>query len=413
MTITSPTGLIDENQYFSLVQDDLEDALGAGADLVQQSQSTPYRRPNPRTVRIRVPGGTHLVELSRRAPVFSGPEAKLVSAYADALEQFGSVPRVFATTASEDVLTRAIAVRCSRDDAEARVVETVIQALIRHASTTYEGTRVAVGICLDLNESQGGIRLEAFLRQPWAPILGSGLSSAVLLNKRGSALRVIELPAINATSVLAPEPFAALADWTNSDGRIAIAITRSGELYLFDDGELLLARRNSRWRAFPLRSLQSSGWFGDTSRKLSPMVKTTLLTSLVDASAAHHGACLGIIHNSDSARAIQNLVDQKDQWSTPGNHRRTMFNEASFLKLSRRHRLELLSMDGATLLNQSGLILAAGAILTVHGGSPGGGRTAAARALAAFGVGIKVSQDGPVTAYVRTGNRTVEHFSLG
>lgn len=41
-------------------------------------------------------------------------------------------------------------------------------------------------------------------------------------------------------------------------------------------------------------------------------------------------------------------------------------------------------MDGATLIDQRGGILAGGAILRV----PGGGRTAAARAINEYGVGI-------------------------
>lgn len=42
-----------------------------------------------------------------------------------------------------------------------------MQATMRHASTTYEGTRVAVNICIDLNEAGGGIPLSDFLQQPW------------------------------------------------------------------------------------------------------------------------------------------------------------------------------------------------------------------------------------------------------
>ena len=71
----------------------------------------------------------------------------------------------------------------------------------------------------------------------------------------------------------------------------------------------------------------------------------------------------------------------------------------------------MLSMDGATLLSQSGAILAAGAILEVSAGSTGGGRTAAARAIGKYGVGVKVSQDGPVTAFA--GNNLEPRFTMG
>ena len=122
-----PTGLANIDDYFELVRGDLEDALGAQAKLIEEPQLATYRRPSPRTMRVRIPGGSHLVELTRRAPVFAGDEANLVSAYASALEDFSSVPSVFATTASEDVLTRAISVRCA-GQGQPEAVELVIQA---------------------------------------------------------------------------------------------------------------------------------------------------------------------------------------------------------------------------------------------------------------------------------------------
>lgn len=72
-----------------------------------------------------------------------------------------------------------------------------------------------------------------------------------------------------------------------------------------------------------------------------------------------------------------------------------------------------MSTDGATVLDYTGRILAAGAILRVNAGSPGGGRSAAARAICKCALGIKVSQDGPVTAYVEDGGGVVRQFSMG
>jgi hypothetical protein len=67
-------------------------------------------------------------------------------------------------------------------------------------------------------------------------------------------------------------------------------------------------------------------------------------------------------------------------------------------------------MDGATVLDHTGMILAAGAIVEVPAGSVGGGRLAATRSLARFGAAFKVSQDGPVTLYGRdhSGNAEVQ-----
>jgi DNA integrity scanning protein DisA with diadenylate cyclase activity len=70
-----------------------------------------------------------------------------------------------------------------------------------------------------------------------------------------------------------------------------------------------------------------------------------------------------------------------------------------FYKLDRRIRQDLLAIDGALILDHRGNIIAFGEILEVGAGSEGGGRTLAAKTLSDYGLGIKVSADGPITAY--------------
>jgi hypothetical protein len=50
-------------------------------------------------------------------------------------------------------------------------------------------------------------------------------------------------------------------------------------------------------------------------------------------------------------------------------------------------------------MDHRGRILTAGAIIEVQAGSAGGGRTAAAKRLSGFGLGVKISADGPITAF--------------
>jgi hypothetical protein len=76
-----------------------------------------------------------------------------------------------------------------------------------------------------------------------------------------------------------------------------------------------------------------------------------------------------------------------------------MIGAQTFQQLDRRLRQEVLAIDGATLLDHHGRILAAGAILQIEGGSTGGGRLSAAKALAKLGLGIKVSQDGGILGF--------------
>ena len=71
----------------------------------------------------------------------------------------------------------------------------------------------------------------------------------------------------------------------------------------------------------------------------------------------------------------------------------------SFFQVDRVLRKETLGLDGATVVSLDGSFYCAGSIVEVPMGSSGGGRTAAAKKLANFGVGIKISEDGYIEAY--------------
>jgi hypothetical protein len=70
-------------------------------------------------------------------------------------------------------------------------------------------------------------------------------------------------------------------------------------------------------------------------------------------------------------------------------------------------------MDGATILDYRGNVLAAGAIVKVDAGSDGGGRLLAAKTLAKYGLGIKISTDGEIRGFTADGTTTKEIFRCG
>jgi len=149
---------------------------------------------------------------------------------------------------------------------------------------------------------------------------------------------------------------------------------------------------------------QRSGW--SSGSRIPPATKRSVLAAVLDASLGHHGACLAVVaRNRRAAFDASNAIAQADLW--PSDVRARLVPTSRFSDLSRRHRLELVSMDGATVLDHRGRILAAGSIVQVPGGSTGGGRLAAARALAQFGCALKVSQDGPITLFGRNSTGAV------
>lgn len=70
-----------------------------------------------------------------------------------------------------------------------------------------------------------------------------------------------------------------------------------------------------------------------------------------------------------------------------------------FYKIDRKLRTELVSMDGATIIDEKGKVIAVGAIIQNDSGSYGGGRGAATRKLSNYGIAVKISTDGYIEVY--------------
>lgn len=77
-----------------------------------------------------------------------------------------------------------------------------------------------------------------------------------------------------------------------------------------------------------------------------------------------------------------------------------IINGKNFLTIDRKLRSELISMDGATILDFNGNVISVGAIIQNDSGSYGGGRGAAAKKLSKYGFAIKISTDGYIEVYI-------------
>ncbi len=188
-----------------------------------------------------------------------------------------------------------------------------------------------------------------------------------------------------------------MAEWAR-EGKVALVLNRLGEILILKDGKLLFARRSGRWH-FLTHEWISAQMGGPQNLEL----RQAVYESCLDASFARTGACIGLITSTHAAR-VKTLVPKAEDHLNPAVSVKAkaiakMIKGEPFQRLDRRLRQELLAIDGATVLSNDGRILAVGAILRIDGGSTGGGRLAAARALAELGVGIKVSQDGGIQGF--------------
>ena len=94
---------------------------------------------------------------------------------------------------------------------------------------------------------------------------------------------------------------------------------------------------------------------------------------------------------------------------------RECIDNRKFHELNRKLRQEIASVDGATIIDNDGTIIAVGAIVQIEAGSSGGGRLAATRTLAKYGVAIKISADGIMQGFIkdRKNNKVKPIFTVG
>jgi len=196
----------------------------------------------------------------------------------------------------------------------------------------------------------------------------------------------------------APYRQSAIAHWA-TERRVALVLNRLGELLVFKEQKLIFARRSGQWHLLTHEPIITQ-----ISKPAEKAIRKAVYESCLDASFARTGACIGIVtsNNRTKWKALVPRTEDRlaDQSSTKTRALVRMINGQSFQNLDRRMRMEILAIDGATLIDHDGHVLAAGAILKIPGGSESGGRRAAAKALSKLGVGVKVSADGGIAGFI-------------
>ncbi len=272
-----------------------------------------------------------------------------------------------------------------------------LERLETWSSQTYEGQRIvaAIGILPGPDEAAIELKLEDFWEQDFAPVLSNGFDTLLEVSSNGRICGLRQL-GFDEVPGFAPYRLRQIAAWADGQ-RVAAVLNRHGEVLVFQDKRLRFLRRHGRW----------SHYSHETNlRRLSPpqsrALRTALYSSCLDVSFARSGGCLGIV-SRQKLPEFDELVSTGDKLAVASSFKAKLMSLAvgvTFDQLDRRLRQELLSMDGALIVDYRGTVLAAGAIIEVPAGSVGGGgRLAAAKQLSTVGVGIKISEDGSVTGF--------------
>ena len=347
--------------------------------------------------------------LAERGDLFSGAiEDRYVGAFLD--------PRSYAMDA-----------RATRADRIASIIEMLRVA----ALSSYENRPISTGVLLlgtNADPVRPGIpptsvvvsyteslaRIKSFFR------LAEGVHTLFLASAEGRLLNIIDIRrwASGARqNSLTARPFQPHARATAQHGHVCAVLSPSREIKIFAEGTEMFTFRGAAWHLVDAQAKYRlwADAVGDEA------LAARIFQTARDLSEAREGALFVVVREPELA--VPQLVAPTDRLDLPIREPDSRSDGSE--EPSRRHLLHLLerraitdldpsvfmglaALDGATVTDRSGRLLAAGAILrhppSEHldaGGGVEGARTTAAMAASQFGPVLKVSEDGIITFYDR------------
>lgn len=335
----------------------------------------------------------------------------------------------------------------------------IINELEKWAVRTYEGTKIEIGIIInttaDISDEEGVANYYDVINKDFFALLSDGRNSYVEFDKKGNMIGYLQLDKVKKMPCIAPYEFDNIAKYCN-ERRIGIVLTKNGDFLIFKNRQLLFAKRLGIWNIYSHEEvIQLLSYRGSYSLK---DIRRSIYYTALDTSFAYSGGCIVYLNKESVEPALSHInahdiINEKyfeikkeqelenasklynmktlasveamynvpymtfleEQKCIKAQSLRRIINGKPFHELSRRLRQELVSMDGATVVDSDGTIIAVGAIIKIEAGSEGGGRLAAATTLSKYGVAIKISQDGMIKAFSpeKKTNKSKLLFSVG
>lgn len=319
----------------------------------------------------------------------------------------------------------------------------IINEFEKWAVRTYEGRKIALGIIInlgqDISDKEDIINYSEIMNKDFFALLSDGVDSYIEFDKKGNLLGYVQMDKVKKAPTICPYEYENLARYCN-ERRIGIVLTNNGDFLIFKNRNLLFSKRSGSWNIYSHEEvIQLLSYRGNYSLK---DIRRSIYYTALDASYSYCGGCIvylnkdmvesalthinandiineeyfeikkaqelelaGRLYNFQSLSSVEAkynvpyLTFLKEQHCVKSQSLRRIINGKPFHELSRKLRQELVSMDGAVVIDSEGVIIAAGAILKIEAGSEGGGRLAAATTLSKYGVAIKISQDGIIKAF--------------
>lgn len=336
-------------------------------------------------------------------------------------------------------------------DYQSDYIEEFLAILEEWSVKTYEGRSVTMGFIINPTESSTfdstyGNWL-SFMRDDAAAVLTDCIHSLIELDKDCNYLRHISISEGDCLphcelSYKIPLRFTQVIQSHINGKKIGIFLLNNGDIILAKNGAICFVKRNLQWLNLSYEAFCNSlepfiQEYHVTDEKLIKSV----FASVLDVSFSHTGGIIAlvdtpwndrkaiglsesrILHPCDNLQSdkspaelfrevtkgvrksiLKIKVEDANRRLLKRNVIKSLIHDSIFQNIDRKLRSELMSLDGACILDCTGNVYSFGAIIQNDSGSSGGGRGAAARKLSAYGMAVKISTDGYIELYI---NETV------
>lgn len=301
----------------------------------------------------------------------------------------------------------------------------LIQKLKKWNLKTYEGKKMVFGVIIDPDDcstADESLDYINFLDNKFSAVFSDGEMTAVFINKNGKLIqhKTLDPKHKNLNDSKKTLINIGYESFTQEckNNKVGVLLTKFGYIMIIKNQMVNYVYKNGEWVYYNYNEFLNiiykkinSAILNLTalkSKKYLNCLIDEIYCSLLDMSLSKEGTVIAIIKkNRQSQKCFVNLSDMEHN---PIIRQKKCFIKKSlvntnFINTSREQRKELLSQDGALIMNYKGEILACGEIVKVQkGSSSSGGRTKATKELAKYGVAIKVSEDGSIECYSKLDN---------
>ncbi len=294
-------------------------------------------------------------------------------------------------------------------------VTSLLDALHTLSEQSYENKALTFGCLLEPKNSDGTGSAhfpDEFLTSKKYKVLSDGFRTAYDVSANGKILDFVDLDRFERKSLSQRHYFPEWAEpiaRASRKGRCGIALSRQGDILIFEEGTLRFTYRYGRWEywnhAHLVHLLRDRARAQRVKKGTLGRVVAAIYRSALDVSFRRSGGLFIILRNRKYLRDIVRDGDaigdvKRNEVDTEFDN---VIREHDIQSLPRTVVAELASLDGAVVLDNSGRIRAYGAVLQpkrsgrIRGTE--GSRTKAAIGASNYGLAVKISSDGDVTVY--------------